>query len=28
VLLQSFGPVRSSAELAALGGHERVRSEH
>ncbi len=28
VLLQSFGPVRSKAELAALGGHARVRSEH
>ena len=28
VLLQSFGPVRSPAELAALAGHERVRSEH
>ncbi|WP_123067978.1 chemotaxis protein CheW [Massilia aurea] len=28
VLLQSFGPVREEAELAALAGAERVRSEH
>lgn len=28
VLLQSFGPVREDAELAALAGAERVRSEH
>jgi chemotaxis signal transduction protein len=28
VLLQSFGPVREEAELAALAGVERVRSEH
>ncbi len=28
VLLQSFGPVRSAPEIAAMGGHARVRSEH
>lgn len=28
VLLQSFGPVREEAELAALAGAERVRQEH
>ncbi|WP_306391589.1 chemotaxis protein CheW [Telluria beijingensis] len=28
VLLQSFGPVRTEAELAALAGPERIRTEH
>ena len=28
VLLQSFGPVRTEAELAALAGAARVRTEH
>lgn len=28
VLLQSFGPLRSAPELAAMGGQARVRPEH